>query len=58
MGDLAQRGIPGIAISGFATDEDKSRSAESGFPAHLTKPVEFTKLVEKNPAARNPRTAT
>jgi CheY-like chemotaxis protein len=47
MGDLSQRGFTGIAISGFATAEDKCRSAECGFLAHLTKPVEFTKLVEE-----------
>jgi CheY-like chemotaxis protein len=47
MSDLSQRGLTGIAISGFATAEDKHRSAESGFLAHLTKPVEFGKLVEE-----------
>lgn len=57
MGDLSQRGIPGIAISGFATVEDKSRSAASGFLAHLTKPVEFTQLVEEIRRHESPASA-
>lgn len=47
MGDLSRRGIAGIAISGFATAEDKSRSAESGFLAHLTKPVDFGNVIRE-----------
>ncbi|MFI5201798.1 MAG: ATP-binding protein, partial [Candidatus Kapaibacterium sp.] len=34
----------GIAISGFGMDEDRRRSLEAGFNAHLVKPVNFTEL--------------
>ena len=40
------RGLPGaehmliIALSGYGRDEDRRRSAESGFDAHLVKPVD------------------
>lgn len=47
MADLSQRGVNGIAVSGFATAEDKCRSAESGFLAHLTKPVEFENIIRE-----------
>jgi len=47
MDDLSRRGFTGFAISGFATVEDKRRSAESGFLDHLTKPVDFAKLIEE-----------
>lgn len=36
--------IPGIAMSGYGTDEDMRRSREAGFSEHLTKPVEFATL--------------
>jgi CheY-like chemotaxis protein len=36
----------GIALSGYGMDEDKLRSQEAGFVAHLTKPVDFQKLEE------------
>src|SRR5262249_51934522 len=36
--------IKGIALSGFGMDEDVRRSHEAGFIAHLTKPVDLTKL--------------
>ena len=57
MADLSQRGIAGIAVSGYATAEDKCRSATSGFLAHLTKPVDFPKLVEEIRRHEAPRTA-
>jgi CheY-like chemotaxis protein len=47
MGELSPRGVTGIAISGYATAEDKCRSAASGFLAHLTKPVDFTKVIQE-----------
>ncbi|HEX5316460.1 MAG TPA: ATP-binding protein, partial [Candidatus Kapabacteria bacterium] len=34
----------GIAISGFGMDEDRRRSLEAGFNAHLVKPVNFAEL--------------
>jgi PAS domain S-box-containing protein len=38
--------IRGIAISGFGTEEDRRRSLEAGFGTHLTKPVDFNRLLE------------
>jgi CheY-like chemotaxis protein len=38
--------IRGIAISGFGTDEDRQRSREAGYAMHLTKPVDFNRLLE------------
>jgi CheY-like chemotaxis protein len=39
-------GLRGIAVSGYGTEEDLRRSSDSGFAAHLTKPVEFAQLRE------------
>jgi signal transduction histidine kinase/DNA-binding NarL/FixJ family response regulator len=36
--------IPGIALTGFGTEDDVRRSREAGFAAHLTKPIDFEKL--------------
>jgi PAS domain S-box-containing protein len=33
-------GIPAVALTAFARDEDRSRALESGFQAHLPKPIE------------------
>jgi CheY-like chemotaxis protein len=38
--------IFGIAISGFGMEEDLQRSRDAGFSEHLTKPIEFRKLLE------------
>jgi CheY-like chemotaxis protein len=35
----AERGLAGIAMSGFGMDQDIRRSADAGFSEHLTKPV-------------------
>jgi signal transduction histidine kinase len=37
-------GLPGIAMSGYGTDEDLARSRKSGFFTHLIKPVEIHAL--------------
>ncbi|MBX6311761.1 MAG: response regulator [Isosphaeraceae bacterium] len=42
----AQRPVRGIALSGYGTEADLRRSAEAGFLAHLTKPVDFRRLEE------------
>jgi hypothetical protein len=42
----ADRPIPGIALSGFGTDEDIQKSRDEGFLCHLTKPVNLQKLEE------------
>jgi PAS domain S-box-containing protein len=46
------RAMPGlekvfaIAMTGYGTQEDKRRTVEAGFDAHLTKPVELDALVQ------------
>ncbi len=37
-------GLRGIAVSGYGMEEDVRRSTDSGFSAHLTKPIEFKEL--------------
>ena len=37
---------PAIALSGYGSLRDKSRSAAAGFSAHLTKPVTIERLSE------------
>jgi two-component system CheB/CheR fusion protein len=37
-------GLPGIALSGYGTEEDVRRSLEAGFARHLTKPVNIHAL--------------
>ena len=42
---VARRGpVPAIALTGYGMEEDIRRSREAGFTAHLTKPIDFTKL--------------
>ena len=36
--------LPGIALSGYGTDTDITRSREAGFGAHLTKPIDIEVL--------------
>jgi DNA-binding response OmpR family regulator len=38
--------VPGIAVSGFGTDEDVRQSLDAGFAAHLCKPVTASQLEE------------
>ncbi len=38
------RKLPGIALSGFGTDNDINSSREAGFAAHLTKPIDIEQL--------------
>ncbi|MDB5890047.1 MAG: chemotaxis protein CheY [Polaromonas sp.] len=48
----ALRAMPGgpsimaAALTGFGTDEDKSRAIAAGFDVHLTKPLDFAELQE------------
>lgn len=37
--------IPGIAVSGFVSDEDRAKSAHSGFRVHLDKPLDISRLI-------------
>ena len=38
------RGLAGIALSGFGTDDDIAASFDAGFAAHLTKPIDWERL--------------
>jgi len=38
-------GVPAIALTAYAREEDRLRSLEAGFQAHLAKPVEPGALV-------------
>ena len=38
------RTLPGIAISGFGSEEDVQESAGAGFAEHLTKPIDVNRL--------------
>jgi CheY-like chemotaxis protein len=38
------RNLPGIALSGFGTEQDISQSRAAGFSEHLTKPINFERL--------------
>jgi PAS domain S-box-containing protein len=42
----SHRPIRGIAISGFGTEQDQHRSREAGYDLHLTKPVDFNRLLD------------
>jgi DNA-binding response OmpR family regulator len=42
----SNQNIRGIAISGFGTAEDRQRSLKAGYGAHLTKPVDFNRLLK------------
>ena len=44
-----------IALTGWGQEEDRRLSIESGFDAHLTKPVDFGQLAAV--AAAHPRAA-
>jgi DNA-binding response OmpR family regulator len=39
-------GVPGIAMSGFGSEEDQRLSREAGFAIHLTKPIDIARLDE------------
>jgi two-component system CheB/CheR fusion protein len=45
-GDEALRSTRLIALSGYARPEDKKRSKEAGFDAHVSKPPELDELAE------------
>ena len=47
-------GLPGIALSGYGTDDDVKRSLASGFFTHLTKPVDIHALEAAIAAAPHP----
>ncbi len=41
---LGGRGVPGVAMSGYGSEEDVKASLEAGFSQHLIKPVDVSKL--------------
>jgi signal transduction histidine kinase len=40
----ANKPLPGIALSGFGTEQDVNQAKEAGFAEHLTKPINFERL--------------
>ena len=36
--------LPGIALSGFGSEQDINQAREAGFAEHLTKPINFERL--------------
>ena len=36
--------LPGIALSGFGSEQDVKQAREAGFSEHLTKPISFERL--------------
>jgi CheY-like chemotaxis protein len=40
------KSVPMIAVTGFALYKDRSQALESGFDAHLSKPVNPTTLLD------------
>jgi CheY-like chemotaxis protein len=48
---------PGIALSGYATEEDVRQSLAAGFAVHLAKPITFAMLesaIDQVATARHP----
>jgi CheY-like chemotaxis protein len=39
------QGIPAVAITAYAKDEDRERALSAGFQIYLAKPVELTELI-------------
>jgi CheY-like chemotaxis protein len=43
--DASLRGVFAIALTGYGQEEDRRKTREAGFDAHLTKPVEPDELL-------------
>jgi CheY-like chemotaxis protein/nitrogen-specific signal transduction histidine kinase len=41
---LLNKPLPGIALSGFGSEQDINQAREAGFAEHLTKPINFERL--------------
>jgi CheY-like chemotaxis protein len=39
------QGIPAVAITAYAKDEDRARALSSGFQIYVAKPIELAELV-------------
>jgi CheY-like chemotaxis protein len=44
MREMGDNRVPGIAMSGFGSEEDVRLSREAGFAIHLTKPIDVARL--------------
>jgi CheY-like chemotaxis protein len=44
MRQLGLQGTLIVAVSGYGQEEDRRKSRESGFNAHLTKPLDLAEL--------------
>jgi signal transduction histidine kinase/ActR/RegA family two-component response regulator len=42
---LVNAGLPAIAVTAYASTEDRERAAAAGFQAHLAKPVDYDELL-------------
>ncbi len=42
----SEKGLRGIALSGFGMESDINRARAAGFAEHLTKPINFDRLEE------------
>jgi CheY-like chemotaxis protein len=42
----SKRPIKGLALSGYSSEEDQRKSMETGFAAHLVKPITLQRLTE------------
>jgi len=42
----SSKALPGIALSGFGTEQDVKEARAAGFSEHLTKPINFERLEE------------
>src|SRR6266478_1452721 len=52
------KGLPGIALSGFGTEQDVNEARAAGFSDHLTKPINFERLEEAVRNLLDPEPAT
>ncbi|HYO92350.1 MAG TPA: ATP-binding protein, partial [Pyrinomonadaceae bacterium] len=44
-GDPEVKELPAVALTGYASEEDRARSLAAGFQAHLTKPIDPQSLI-------------
>ena len=52
--DDAVRGLPAIALTAFAGEQDRLRATQAGYDAHLAKPVDHPQLVSTVHRLRRP----